>query len=593
MGFSRRFSALNGTALLLGLLAGLASVAFRDLIGFVQALAFEGRIGLATNEGDFIEPVWGLWVFLVPATGGALIGLLKYFFPNLNRQGISEVMASVQARGGTILARKAWGHALLSAITVGTGGSTGREGPIGYIGGAIGSSLGRHLGFRTRDIRVLVGAGVGAGIAATFNAPLGGVLFALELILPEFSTHAFIPLVIATVIAVTVSQVFTGTEPAFLVDGFEFVSPYELGFYLLLGLICGLGGVGFIRFLGLGTRLGRRTKLPEFAKAPLGGLMVGLLGVGVYLLTSLAFFGGEGHFHIYGTGYATVNGILQEHELLLGVGVLVLLMIVKPLASSITIASGGGGGVFSASLYQGALYGALVGLLANAVLPAQHVGGIGSYALVGMGAFYAASGRATLTTIILLTELTDGYSVVLPIMFAAVTADAVSHGISKDSIYTVRLKERGITFEHNRMQSPLDTLRVEDAMTRDVHTLDAEMDVGSAFNEMLQQGHTGYPVVRDGKLLGVVTRKDLSRLLAEGRGDEAVARTCSGLVISVYGDEPLHVARDRIFREDIGRLLVVDRADRTRLLGILTRSDLLSAEAKEDVEHGDMFSEQR
>lgn len=590
---TRRFTVLNGTALLLGAAAGLAAVLFRWSIDFVYTLAFEREFRLRDpiSESDFVTTSLGFLAFLVPLAGGLAIGLLRILFPETKRHGIAEVMAAVQARGGLIRARTSWGHALVSAVTVGTGGSTGREGPIGYIGGALGSSFARHLHMRPRDVKVLVGAGTAAGIAATFNAPLGGVLFAIELILPEFSTHAFIPVVIATVIGVSVGHYFLGDDPTFIIDGFPVVSPWELPIFLLLGVACGLGGVLFIKLLGWANDRGDTLRLPVWIKPAIGGLVVGLLGIAVFGATRGSdLFARQGHYHVFGTGYGTVNAILQGVDFMFLWPLLLLLVVVKPIACSVTISSGGGGGVFSASLYQGAVYGALVGLGANLFFPGQ-VAHASAYAIVGMGAFYAATSRATLTTIVLLSELTNGYSIIMPIMFAAVTADAVSIGLSKDSIYTVRLTQRGILFDHDRVQSPLDFLQVKDVMTKKVDTLPGDVRVGEAFSRMLDLGHTGYPVVDDdGLLLGIVTRRDLSKHMQEGRGDQSLRDVVAGLQITAFGDEMLHRARDRMFEQDIGRLLVVDPIDRRRLVGILTRSDLLRAEAERDIEHSDAWS---
>lgn len=590
---TRRFTALNGAALFIGVLAGLAAVAFRGLTSLVENLGFRGEVRVDLHhDGSFLTTAWGAMVFLVPVLGGVVVGFIRLIFPESRRQGIAEVMAAVQARSGIIRGRSAWGHAIISAVTVGTGGSTGREGPIGYIGAALGSSFGRRMGFTPRDIKVLLGCGTAAGIAATFNAPLGGVLFAMELILPEFSTHAFIPVVAATVVGVTVAHAFLGDSPTFRIptDAFVLVSPWELVFYLVLGVACGLGGVVFIRLTRWAAQAGEDLPMPFWQKPAVGGLFVGLLGLGIFEATRRSqLLGDFGAYHVYGTGYATVNAILQGSPLVLVAPLLVLLIVAKPIASSITIGSGGGGGLFSASLMQGALYGALVGLLVGELWPVI-TAAPAAYALVGMGAFYAATGRATLTTIVLLSELTQGYAIVLPLMFAAVTADAVSVGLSKDSIYTARLTQRGILYEHDRVQSPLDFTLVGEVMSREVDTLNGNLTVGEAFDRMLDLGHTGFPVVDDeGLLLGVVTRRDLSKALHEEKGGERLRDVVSGLLITAFPGERLHKARDRIFEEDIGRLLVVDPEERRRLLGIITRSDLLRAEARGDVEHTDAW----
>ncbi|MGB1586521.1 MAG: chloride channel protein [Thermoplasmatota archaeon] len=589
MSASRRFTALNGTAVLIGILAGLAAVLFRGLINFIETLAFRGEVdaGAIYHEEAYITTIWGVAVFMVPAVGGLVVGLVRQAFPEARRQGIAEVMAAVQARGGIIKGRTAWGHALLSAITVGTGGSSGREGPIGYIGAALGSSFGRRLGFKARDIKVLLGCGTAAGIAATFNAPLGGVLFAMELILPEFSTHAFIPVVIATVLGLTVANLILGDEPAFLLpESFVLQSPWELGIYLALGLACGVGGVGFIKTMGWANDLGDRIRMPIWIKPAIGGLLVGLLGLFIFQATGAsAALGGNPQFHVFGTGYGTVNALLSGDPTALVIPLLLLLILAKPLASSITLGSGGGGGVFSASLMQGALYGGVFGIVANHFWPGD-VAPASAYALVGMGAFYAASGRATLTTIVLLTELTDGYEIVMPIMFAAVTADAVSVALSKDSIYSIRLTKRGILFDHDRVQSALDLGSVDEVMTPDVDVLRDSLTVGAAFNQMLDQGHNGYPVIDEHeRVVGVVTRSDLAKALHNGKGDAPLTAVVTGQLFTCCPDDRLHQVRDRMFQQDIGRLLVVDPRDKRRLLGIITRSDLLRGEAVHDIDH--------
>ncbi len=596
MELTKRFTILNGAALLVGVIAGLAAVAFRALINIVEHTFFNATLPATFDEavqesGVFLQSKWGLLVFLVPAVGGLVVGGIRAMIPQASRQGVPEVLAAVQARGGIIRGRTAWGHALISAVTVGSGGSTGREGPIAYIGAALGSSIGRRAGFGSRDIKVLLGCGTSAGIAATFNAPLGGVLFSLEIILPEFSTHAFIPLVLSTVVGVTISQMMLGDQPAFQVPDFSFGHPMELGFHMVLGILCGLGGVFFIKAMSRTQDLSERLPIPLWLKPASGGLVVGLLGLLVYQLTARGWLGGQSNYHVYGTGYATVNALLSNEALMLNVGLLALLIVAKPLASAVTLGSGGGGGVFSASLFQGALYGGLMGVVVNRLWPTI-ASAPSNYVLVGMGAFYAASGRATLTTIVLMSEMTNGYDIVLPLMFAAVTADLVSVSLSRDSIYTTRLRKRGISYDHDRMQSALDVVRVGNVMTPEVDRLSQDMPVGEAWAAMLDMGHNGFPVVDEEDLLvGVVTRRDLSRALHDGHGEKPLKEVVSGLSVTAYPHELLHLARDRLFTQDIGRLIVIDPEDRRRILGIVTRSDIMRAEAEHDIEITDAWKQ--
>lgn len=576
----RRFLALNGTALVVGAVAGLAAVLFRFIISAVEQFAFQGELGgTPLEENEFLTSPWGVLVILVPVAGGIAVGLIRKFWPETRQFGVTEVMAAVQAKGGLLRGRSSVGHAAISALTVGTGGSTGREGPIGYIGAALGSSLGRRFGLGPRDMKVLLGAGFSAGIATSFNAPLGGVLMAIELIVPEFSTHAFIPLVVATVVGVTIGQLLLHDKATFLVPEFQLNHPGELAAYLVLGLLCGAAAVAFIRMTSWNYALWARIRLPDVLKPAFGGLLVGILG--------LVMFHTLGAYHVFGTGYATVTQVLNTDAATYGIllPALVVLLVAKPVATSLTVGSGGGGGMFSVSLYQGVLLGGLVGLAVHAFWPGANPA---HYALVGMGAFYAASTRATLTAIVILTELTRDYAILLPLMLAAVAADAVSVRYSKESLYTIKLSQKGILYDHDRVQSPLDFLQVKDIMTTEVHTLEGTLTVGEAFNRMADTGHTGYPVVdADGRLLGIVTRRDLSQRLQESKGAEPLTAVVSGILITAFPEDLLHKARDRMFQEQIGRLLVVDPADRKRLIGILTRSDLLAAEAERDVEHED------
>lgn len=584
MRVTRRFLVVNGAAIVAGVLVGLAAVLFRLGIDLIENVSFTGTWAASAVEDDsiLVSP-WGWAVILVPATGGLIVGLVRKAWPESRQRGVAEVMMAVQARSGILQARSSWGHAIISAITVGTGGSTGREGPIAYIGASFGSSVGRRFGLAPRDLRVLVGCGFATGIAATFNAPLGGVLLALELIVPEFSAHAFIPLVVSAVVGVTVARVFLGDHATFFLPEFVYNGAQELPLYLALGVLCGLGGVGFIRAMGISQAWWRRLPLLDWVKPALGGLLVGLMG--------LALFEATGAYHVFGTGYGTLAAILRADGAVLAIGILLALALLKPLATATTIGSGGGGGVFSASLFVGATYGGLLGLTFSSLFPQAGIDPV-AFALVGMGAFYAATARATLTAIVIMAELANDYTILLPLMLCAVVADSVSIALSKESIYTVRLAQSGILYDHDKVASPLDFLQVKDVMTTQVDTLPGSMKVKDAYAHVLDYGHTGHPIVDvEGKLSGIVTRRDLSRHLADGKGEEPLSAVVPGLCITAFPEEMLHRARDRIFQQEIGRLIVVDPEDRRSIKGILTRSDLLRAEAERDVEHEDFFEE--
>lgn len=593
----RRFTILNVAALAVGAAAGLSAVGLRYAINWVQNLAFLRHVGDATprEENQFIHTglessPWIWLVILVPAAGGLLIAVIRWYWPTLKQHGVTEVMAAVQAKGGLLRARSSIGHALVSAITVGTGGSTGREGPIGYVGAALGSSFARRLGFTPRDMKILLGCGFSAGIAASFSAPLGAVIMAIELVVPEFSTHAFIPLVGATAMGMTVAGLFLQGHATFSVPAFVFHSSWELLLYVALGIVCGLAAVAFIRLITWTYFTWSRWAFAEWAKPAIGGLMVGVIGLTLFWAS--ADVPGMQNYHVFGTGYATMTKILQTPTATFVVllPLLAILALAKPIATAVTIGSGGAGGMFSVSLFQGALWGGLIGIAGHAIAPTI-VTTPASYALIGMGAFYAASTRATLTAILMVTELTRDYAVVVPLMLAAVTADAVSVRLSKETVYTIKLTQTGVLYEHDRVQSPLDFLQVKDVMSKEVDGLPSDLSVGEAFNRMIDLGHTGYPVLGpEGKLKGLVTRRDLSKQLHAGKGAEPLASVVPSLTITALPGETLYLARDRLYREGIGRLIVVDPVDRTKVVGILTRSDVFRAEAERDVEHEDEWS---
>jgi len=560
---------LNALAVVMGLLGGAAAILFRGLLFSLNSLFFHQELSLTFRPP--LEHHLGPWVLVVPALGGLVVGwITTRFAPEAKGHGVPEVMAAVAERGGRMRPRVVLAKALASGVCIGSGGSSGREGPIVQIGSAAGSALGQLLRLETRDLKVLVGCGATAGIAATFNTPLAGVLFAIELILLEFRTRSFVPLVISSVFATILSRSFLGRQPAFIVPPYAFQSPMELWFYLILGLIAAGVGVLIIELLyGLEDAF-ERLKLHPVLKPALGGLMLGALG---FFVTP----------RIFGVGYETVDAILQGAfgdpalplaGLLLGLGLL------KVLALSITLGSGGSGGVFAPSLFIGAAVGGAFGVAVNALFPGV-AAPYPAYALVGMAAVFAAASRATLTSIVMLFEMTRDYHIILPLMFACVVATIVAWVLYPETIYTKKLARRGLKIEKDLEVNVLRTRFVADVMTQAARVIAVTpaMTLRQVRNLILETGHQGFPVLDEsGKLVGIVTGHDILEALKKDRErarDWPVSAVMKQELVVAYPEETLDLVWERMRLHGIGRLPVVDRRDPSRLLGIVTRGDLI------------------
>jgi CIC family chloride channel protein len=553
---------LNLLAILIGVLGGFGAILFRWLLYGINDLFFFQRLSVR-----FLSPLehqLGPLVIFLPAAGGLLVGLITYYFaPETKGHGVPEVMEAVATRGGRIRPRVAVAKALASGICIGSGGSSGREGPIVQIGSATGSMIGQWLRLSPSDIKVLVGCGATAGITATFNTPIAGVLFAIELILLEFKTRSFVPLVISSVFATIVSRAFLGSQPAFPIPAYAFENAAELVLYLILGLLAGLIGVLLIESLYRTEDLFDKIKIHPVFKPVIGGLLLGALGVGCP--------------QIFGVGYETVSRILSQGIGNVGLqllGFLSLLALVKIAALSITLGSGGSGGVFAPSLFIGAAFGGAFGILVNLAFP-QVTAPYPAYALVGMAAIFSAASRATLTSIIMLFEMTRDYNIILPLMFACVVADIVAWLIYPDTIYTKKLSRRGIRIAQDLEINVLKTRFVGDVMTREVETIPQDMPLREVRDRILESGHQGFPLVDgEGRLVGIITGRDVKEAIKRDKNLPAIAVAQRNLIVA-YPDETLDVAWERMGEHDIGRLPVVTREDPQRLVGFLTKGDLI------------------
>jgi CIC family chloride channel protein len=546
---------LNLLALVVGVASGFVAIGFRYLILWIQNLTLFGSVSM--SRSDPATHTLGGWIVLAPAAGGLLVGLMTVYLASEARgHGVPEVMEAIALHGGRLRTRLVGVKALASAVTIGTGGSAGREGPIVQIGSSLGSTIARAFQLPASMTKVLVACGASGGIAATFNTPIGGVLFSIELILLELKTRSFVPLVIASVFATIVSRIFLGQYPAFIVPQYGFAHTVELLFYLILGVLAGVVAVAMVFVLYKAEDLFERLPGPPYLRPVAGGLLLG----------SIAFF----FPHVLGVGYETIDAVLHEGH----VGhMLLVLMALKIVALSLTLGSGGSGGVFAPSLFVGACLGGAFGALVHHLFPAS-TATYGAYALVGMAAVFSGAGRATLTSIIILFEMTRDYRVILPLMFACVVADLVAWILHPDSIYTAKLSRRGVRVVQDMEVDLLSRMYVKDVMERGVETVEETATVREAHDKALDSERRALPVVNARQeLVGIITQTDLGRAVEADETDQPVSAYATRDVITTYPEETL--AEAVIKFSEANQIPVVERWNRRSLVGLLTRKDLL------------------
>jgi CIC family chloride channel protein len=546
-------------ATLVGLAGGFGAIGFRALIDLIQHLAYG-------SEGDLLELAlstpWYLRVW-VPAAGGLVVGPLVYFFAREAKgHGVPEVMEAVALRKGVIRKRIVLVKTLASAISIGVGGSVGREGPIVQIGSAIGSSIGQYLKISADRIRILVGCGAAAGIAATFNAPIAGSMFALEIILGDFGVATFSPIVISSVVATAVSRHFLGNTPAILVPSYQLVSAWELPIYVILGLFCALVAVAFTRTLYHTEDLFNQFKFPEYMKAVPGGLMIGVLAL---------FFP-----HIMGVGYPAIDQALAGQLSWLFMFVLILC---KIFATSITIGSGFSGGIFAPSLFLGAMAGGFFGTVAHVLFP-EVTATPGAYSIVGMGAVVAGTTHGPLSAILILFEMTGNYRIILPLMIACIISSVAARQLFEDSIYTLKLARRGVNLRAGKEINVLSSIPVNEAMNAAVETIPENLPLGRLAERLFRSKYNSFPVVNnEGSLAGVISFLDYHDVLFDENLENLVIvkELASQDVVTVSIDDNLYTALRKIASNDFSILPVVDSTDSKKLLGVLNRRDIMSA----------------
>jgi CIC family chloride channel protein len=552
-------------ALFVGAGAGVGAIAFRYLILWFTQF-FSGRDDFSA-AGRVAHPgLPGLGIFfvvLVPVLGGLIYGPLIHFFAREARgHGVPEVMLAVAEQGGRIRPQVAVVKSLASAICIGAGGSVGREGPIVQIGSALGSTVGQWLRVPESRLRILVACGAAGGISATFNAPIAGVFFALELILQDFATESFGVVVLASVTSAVIGRAAFGSQPFLTLPAFHLVSYTEYLPYAGLGIIAAVVGVLFIRVLyGTEDLVDRLWRGPEWLRPAVGGLALGLL------LLALP--------QMYGVGYPVLQqGVRGEYV----IGFLLLLVVGKMAATSLTIAIGGSGGVFAPSLFIGAMLGTGYGEALQWLMPGS-TAAPGAYGLVGMGAVFAAAARAPITAVIIIFELTGDYAIILPLMVAIVLSAGLSSLLSGDTIYTLKLRRRGIDITRGRSENLMQIMSVADAMEPLPAPVAPETPLSELIDRMAADRSASLPVQdAEGVLIGVVTLGEVEAAMRDN-SVEVSAEDLATESLVAYPDQPVEAALGQLTGADGAGIPVVRRSD-GRPIGWLTHRGVLQAYAQ-------------
>ena len=486
-------------AMVIGIVGGYGAVGFRKLIDLLTSLffgVFKAHLGFMGSADVLLLPVIGLVIVSI---------IVKRFAPEAKGHGVPEVMAAIAENGSIIRPRVVFVKAFASALCIGSGGSVGREGPIVQIGSAFGSSFGQFLGLPERYLRLLVACGAGAGIAATFNAPIGGVMFATEVILGSFALQNFTAIVISSVVSAAVGRIYLGNHPSFPMPSYQVGHFSVFWIYVIIGIIAGLWGFTYIKVLYRIEDWFDARRWPFWLKAGFGGTLVGIVGIW--------------YPQVFGVGYPTVDLALENH---LGLALLLILLVFKLLATSITIGAGGSGGVFSPGLYQGAMLGGALGILFSMLFPNLGVSS-GAIAAIAMAGVFAGSAQAPVTAIMMLFEMTGDYNIILPLMITSVLAATVTGTLTKDSIYTLKLTRRGLQINRRRQADRMKAVSVGEAVQTHRLTLDAALTVAQAWTQF-EKNHEWFALVRNtqGIVLGSVARAQVLEALNAHKANDRV-----------------------------------------------------------------------
>ncbi len=563
-----RLVQLSILAAIVGVIAGFVAYLLVSLIGLISNLVFFQRIGLEIP--DLTNHNLGPWVIVVTVVGGLIIGLMaRYGTSKIRGHGIPEAMEAIVINRSRISPLVMLLKPLSAAIAIGTGGPFGAEGPIIQTGGAFGSIIGQFLHVTAAERKVLLACGAAAGMAATFSTPIAAVILAIELLLFEFKSRSFIPLVIATTLATTVHFGLMGRGPMLEVNPLDFGIPNGLPFYLILGVICGIFAVGYSKALYWFEDLFERLPINSMWWPAIGGLVLGIVALFVP--------------RVLGVGYDNISGIINNE---FPITVLLSIVIFKSLVLFVTLGSGTSGGLLAPTFMVGAALGALFAMAVNAIFPEANLSP-GAYALVGMAAVFGAASRATFTFIIFAFEITRDYNSILPLMMVCVIAELIALRFMKNSIMTEKLARRGLRIHQEYEADVMMQVSVADVMDIDPPTIPDTMLISEladriAKNDRELTRRQGLIIVdKSGMLAGIITRGDILRVLEQSKEEPVtVLEAGNRAPLVAYPDELVHEALDNMLQNDVGRLPVVSREDPRKLVGYLGRAAILEARMK-------------
>jgi len=542
-------------AVLLGLVTGASIWLFKFLLAQVKDFSFSTLYGV-------LAPLGGWTVMLLPVIGGVLVGLLlQYWGGHEKIEGTGRVIQSIRVDGGRLRYKYLPVKTAAAVLSIGSGASVGPEDPSVSIGANLGSMLGHWTRLSEERITILVSAGVAAAIAAAFNAPIAGVFFALEIVLGDITTSSLGMILIAAVTSSVFTQWVSGTAPAFQAHFYTFNSGYELLLYALLGLLAGPISAVYVRLLYWTQDLFQKIKLPRWAKTAMAGLAVGLVGI---------FYP-----QVFGVGYDTITSILSATKLTFGV--MFILMLAKLVLTPISIAGGFAGGVFAPSLFIGATLGGAFGMVMQHFFPALGISAP-AYALVGMAAVLAGAVHAPLTAALLLFEMTSDYRIILPLMISVAVSLVISQKIQGQSMYEIGLARKGFFVKHGKDIDLLASLKVREVMSTNMVVLPETMNLVDARRVMDEKRFHGALVENDrNQFAGIITLQDMDRYEIHEGKTGTIGEACNRKVEVTYPDENLANALAIMSRLDIGRIPVVLKEAPTHLVGVVRRSDIISA----------------
>jgi CIC family chloride channel protein len=548
---------------IVGLVVGFTTVATAHIISFIQNQFWGSGQNLLT--ASTYNPWYSRLAILT--VGGLLVGLIGKFFRVPTRGGgITTIMQAVSLKGGYISLRQTAPRDWAAIVTVATGGSLGREGSMALLASAIGSYAGRRFHLSTQQLRVLVCAATAAALAAVYNAPIGGSLFAMEILMGNFALEVLGPVVVVSVISTLVFRSCMGNLPRFDVPHYDLVSAWELLPYLGLGLLAGVLSIVFVRALFGSQDVFEKIPIPNWLKPAVGMLLVGVIGVWWP--------------HVFGNGFETVNLTLRQQVPIL---LLLLLIPIKIAASSLTFGAGGAGGLFTPSLMVGALLGGTFGYGVHWLFP--HVtAGSGAYALVGMGGVLAGTTHAPLTAIMMIFEQTNNYQIVLPLMFVCIVSNFTARTLKARSLDEESLRRRGIVMPTGPEASIMQSLRVEDILHEDTHAISQTAPFHTIVEQFFKESYNNiYVVDGAGTFLGAIRLHSVKDMLHQGESLSSVI--ADDLVDDsfqfVTPRQNLAEVMDIFWRENAERLPVINNAKDRRLIGWISKRDLLGVYSQE------------